>query len=333
MEGPRISGTDNVGERKVEVDLSLLAIVIVTYNPDLEILRRQLSQLPATALRVVVDNASRAELHAEIVRMAEEHGVTLLQNEMNMGLPAALNRGARHAQQIRSTCRLLLLLDQDTEPGTEGVEHLVTSYGRVMALVGKPCCLGPRLVDVATGLDHGFHQIRGWRWSRFFPALDCHTPVPLANLNGSGTLMSMTMFNALGGLEEDFFIDHVDTEWAFRVLAAGYGLYGAPDVVFGHRMGELSRRFWFLGWRIWPDRSPQRHYYLFRNAVRLMSRSYVPGVWKSWALIKLGLTLVVHATIDPARSSQIRHMARGIKDGVRLAKSESQSSITPKGFV
>lgn len=317
MENPLISDSHGADGKQVDADLALVAIVTVSYNSDPEILDRQLSQLPAAALKVVVDNASRLDTRADVWRLAAERGALLLQNDTNIGLPAALNQGARLAQRIRPACRLLLLLDQDTEPGAMGVEQLVASYDRIVALADKPCCIGPRLVDVGTGLDHGFHQIRGWRWSRSFPSPDRHEPIPLANLNGSGTLMPLALFNELGGLEEDFFIDHVDTEWAFRVLAAGYGLYGVPDITFRHRMGERSVRFWLLRWRVWPDRPARRHYYLFRNAVRLMRRSYVPRVWKVWALAKLLLTVLVHILFDQRRGAQIRSMITGIRDGWR----------------
>lgn len=317
--GPACPVTGNSGSER-DADLACLAIVTVSYNPDVEILGRQIDQLPAGALKVVVDNASRSELRTIIRRTVEERGATLLQNPENRGLPAALNQGAHYAQKVRPACRFILLLDQDTEPGIKGVERLVASYGRVAGLSGKPCCIGPRLVDVETGLDHGFHQIRGWRWSRSFPPPGSSTPVPLANLNGSGTLVPVALFNELGGLEEDFFIDHVDTEWAFRVLAAGYGLYGVPEVSFSHRMGERSLRFWWLGWRVWPNRSPQRHYYLFRNACYLLHRTYVPRVWKFWVIIKLFLTVVVYVIFDARRLGHMRSILMGVRDSRRPMK-------------
>jgi len=295
-----------------------IAVITVTFNPDIEILDRQLSQLPRAALKVVVDNDSRPELRSAVGLVVEKYAAILLQNETNMGLPAALNQGARYAQKTRPACRFLLLLDQDTEPGTGNVERLVESYDQIAAVHGKACCIGPRLVDVCTGLDHGFHQIRHWRWSRCFPDPHSQTPAPLANLNGSGTLMPLALFEDLNGFEEDLFIDHVDTEWSFRVVAAGYKLYGVPNIVFRHRMGERSFRFWWFGWRVWPYRSPQRHYYLYRNAMRLMRRNYVPRIWKTWALAKLLLTILIHILLDRERYAQIRSMFTGIRDGWRL---------------
>lgn len=294
-----------------------LCTVTVTYNPDLSVLERQLRQLPFEALKVIVDNASSIEQQDDLVRIAERCGAMLVRNDRNLGLPAALNQGCRLAHNIREHIRHVLLLDQDSEPGGGSVEKLLARCIELERAEGKPCCVGPRLSDVSTGLEHGFHTIRGWRWSRVHPPITSKTPVRVTNLNGSGTLMPWLVFDTLGGLEDELFIDHVDTEWSFRVLAAGYPLFGVPDVRFQHRMGERSLRFWCFGWHVWPYRTPRRHYYLFRNAVRLLRRDYVPFVWKFWAVVKMGMTLVVHGLFDPERKNQVVSMIKGVGASAR----------------
>lgn len=293
-----------------------LATVTVTFNPDIRILETQLAQLPTDALRVVVDNASDAQTRLRVQQLCESCGAVFVGNVDNLGLATGLNIGARTALSHAPHTAYLLLLDQDTEPGPDGVQDLVNAYERLLALGHPPGCAGPRMVDVSTGLQHGFHRIKGWRWVREFPPPTRLDPVPLANLNGSGTLVPVAIYRELGGFDDDLFIDHVDTDWSFRVLAAGYALYGVPQIAFRHRMGEASVRFWMFGWRVWPSRSPRRHYFLFRNALILMRRDYVPAVWKFWAAVKLLLTAAVHAVTDPARGSQWRQMTRGIRDGL-----------------
>ncbi|MGA9854229.1 MAG: glycosyltransferase [Gammaproteobacteria bacterium] len=320
-----IANAADAGDLKAYDDYHNIAVITVTFNPDVEVLERQLSQLPPAALKVVVDNASRPELQNEVRQVTARYAAILLQNETNKGLPAALNQGARHAQIARPASRLLLLLDQDTEPGTGNVERLVASYDQIASTYGRASCIGPRLVDVSTELDYGFHQIRLWRWSRSFPDSYSQTPVPIANLNGSGTLIPFALFNELDGLEEDLFIDLVDTEWSFRVLAAGYHLFGVPNIAFQHRMGERGLRFWWFGLRVWPYRSPQRHYFLFRNAMRLMRRNYIPWVWKSWAVIKLGLTFVIYAIFDTERGAQVSNMLKGVCEGARTFPRDNPS--------
>jgi rhamnosyltransferase len=297
---------------------NLLATITVTYNPDLPVLARQLEQLPANVLKIIVDNASHPELTAKIRDwVSGRSDLRLLENADNRGLATALNQGGRYALQAAPERRYLLLLDQDTEPGDAGVERLFAAFQRLSAVHPKLGCVGPRLIDVDTTLDHGFHQISGWRWVRRHPSVESLEPVPVANLNGSGTLVSSAFFAELGGLDESLFIDHVDTEWSFRVLASGHLLYGIPDICFKHRMGVTGLRFWLFGWHVWPYRSPSRHYYLFRNAVRLLHMRHVPLVWKFLAPVKLTATLVLHLFFDRARWAQVGQMIRGVRDGFR----------------
>lgn len=291
-----------------------LATVTVTYRPDLTILRTQLAQLPPDALRIIVDNASPETLRSGLRALAAGVDADLIENATNLGLAAAMNAGIAHG--LAAGCRRILFLDQDTEPGAESVAALCAAQDRLQAEGKGPACVGPALVDVATGLQHGFHRIRDWRWMRAMPAADADAFVECANLNGSGTLVPRIVLEQAGVLEADFFIDHVDTEWSFRVLAHGFALLGVPWVAFRHRMGERTWRFWWFGWRVWPYRSPLRHRYLFRNAVRLMRRGYVPRIWKYWAVAKLMLTVCVHGAFDRQRRAQLGAMLAGIRAGL-----------------
>jgi rhamnosyltransferase len=210
---------------------------------------------------------------------------------------------------------MLLLLDQDTEPGDGSVTGLLEAWGRLAQVDRDLGCIGPALWDDSTGQLHGFHRIRRWRWSQMRP--QGSEPMRVDNLNGSGTLLPVELFRQLGGLSSEMFIDHVDTDWAFRVRAAGRTLYGIPGVRFLHRMGERGIRVWVFGWRVWPHRSPPRHYFLFRNTVRLLRAPGVPAVWKAWAPAKLALTFLVHLVSDRDRLAQARNMWRGVRDGLR----------------
>ena len=303
----------------------VLATITVTYHPDIEMLRKQLTQLPSEAVRIVVDNASAPRLLGPLHKLAEEHRVRLITNGTNVGLASATNQGIQLARELG--CKSVLLLDQDTAPGVDGVAGLRNAYRRLLDEGMRAGCIGPRMVDPITGLEYGFHRISDWRWIREFPPPGTTEPVLCANLNGSGTMIPMEVVDALGGLDDAMFIDHVDTEWAFRVLDAGFGLYGAPDVVFAHRMGERSFRFWWLRWRVWPYRSPLRHRYLYRNAVTLIRRGDVPVVWKVWAVMKLLLTWTVHFLFDRQRFAQTAGMLRGIREGLRMPASKPPGGL------
>ena len=174
--------------------------------------------------------------------------------------------------------------------------------------------VGPHLLDAVIRASHGFHVIKGWRWSRVNPVPG--ELVNCATLNGSGTLMSLATALESGGMDEGLFIDLIDADWSFRLKERGFELYGVSDSVFSHRMGDRTTRIWLLGWRTWPVRSPLRHRFLFRNGIILLGRRYVPLVWKVWAIPKLILTAIIFAVSGPDRSAQLKAMLSGLIDGV-----------------
>lgn len=294
-----------------------LTVITVTFHPDLKRLGRQIDALPADAWLVVVDNGSTQQIYLQLEHLLTKRPKTyLISNPNNVGLAKALNQGANYASTHINSTKYLLLMDQDSVPLPNSIKRLLAAHSALEESNVAVGCVGPRLIDKGTGLQHGFHQIKGWRWTRVYPDERDRTPLPCSNLNGSGTLLKSALFEKLGGLDETFFIDHIDTEWAFRVMDSGYLLFGVPDAHFDHVMGERSLRFWCFGWRVWPQRSPLRHYYLFRNALWLMKRNYVPSLWKRWAVLKLALTLLVHGTTGPLRVQQINQMVKGILHGI-----------------
>jgi rhamnosyltransferase len=299
------------------IDAATLATVTVTFNPEIALLETQLRTLPQACGKVIVDNASVPALADQVACLAEQiPNVRLIRNDANIGLAAAINRGVRAAASSQPSPDLVLLLDQDSQPEPGCIDNLVAAFRTLEQRGEKVGCVGPLLLDPQTGLTHGFHQCTRWRWKRVYPLAGSATPVPCANLNGSGTLVRTELFLRLGGLDEPLFIDHVDTEWAFRVLAHGHGLWGIPAAMMKHRMGEASLKYWWFGWHPWPSRSPRRHYYLFRNAILLVRRRYVPRVWKLWAIAKLSMTAAIIAVAGQNRRAQLSCMWRGVYHGL-----------------
>ncbi|MBE7927347.1 glycosyltransferase family 2 protein [Pseudomonas saudiphocaensis] len=301
------------------INTACLATITVTYNPEVEVLKRQLKALPAHSTKIVVDNASRPEIQQQLKKeLLQFSSLHLIVNDVNLGLGAAINSGAKIASTLPAPATYVLLLDQDSEPLTGSVEILLDTFEQLRLQGHSVGCVGPSLVDPITLLSHGFHQMTRLCWKRCYPSTEASAPVNCANLNGSGTLLPLELFQRLGGLDETLFIDHIDTEWSFRVAANGYSLWGIPKAVFKHCMGQSSTRFWLFGWRVWPVRAPLRHYFLFRNAAMLMKRSYIPAVWKIWAIAKLALTASIMALTGPQRRQQISRMWQGLYQGLKI---------------
>lgn len=297
---------------------SELLSVTVTYHPDLEVLSTQLRSLPIDVLKIVVDNASSPDEIAGLrVLVAALPRATLIECDSNRGLAAAINLGVSAGRAKHAGLRWILLLDQDSEPEHGAVQALLDASIRLDSGQARLGAVGPCLVDVSTDLEHGFHLARGWRFMRLRSSQVAGGSVRVMGLNGSGTLVATKVWDEVGALDESLFIDHVDTEWSFRMQHAGYAQFGIPTARFRHRMGTKGLRYWFFGSRVWPHRSPPRHYYLFRNTIRLLGMAHVSRLWKFWAPAKLVLTATIHLLFDPERASQFEQMRRGVLAGLQ----------------
>lgn len=289
--------------------------ITVTFYPDPDVLLTQLMSLHPEQLKLVVDNGTPdgvwAQIAAAISRVPRLEVIRLGEN---LGLAAGINAGARWIRD-NAPSTYVLLLDQDSEPVVGSIARLLYSFESMLGKGVRIGAVGADLRDAATGREEGFHIISKGLWRRFFP--ENEELVQCASLNGSGTVLPLDLLLSLGGLESSFFIDHVDTEWSFRLTSKGYFMYGVPGARILHRMGERSARIWFFGWRPWPVRSPLRHRYLFRNAVSLLKRSYVPFEWKWLSAVKLGATMLIFALTGPDRLDQLRSMTLGILDGLK----------------
>ena len=237
-----------------------IAAITVTYHPLRSLLAKQMHEL-YDCIWIVVDNGSSGQETIEVKQLLKNRSDTyFFKNENNLGLAAAINQGVAYLDELKLDVDFVLLLDQDSVPMPESIHFLYTQLINLEHQGFRVGCVGPKLMDTRTAAQHGFHQMHHGIWSRYYPAENSKDPVPCANINGSGTLMRKSLFDELGGLDSSFFIDHIDTEWSFRMLSRGYELFGIPHAVFEHQMGEDSLRFWLFGWNIWPLRSPLRQY-------------------------------------------------------------------------
>ena len=284
--------------------------VVVTFNPNLEILNRGLRTLSSqVGAVVVVDNHSESmidELHlppdAILIRLSSNHGVAY---GHNIGIERARRQGARY----------VLLMDQDSVPRDGMVRELlevhedISRKGRLVAGVG---C---RYSDNTQGSLSGFVRFGHFGFKR--AADDSNSRYVEADfLISSGTLISLHTLDAVGPMEVGLFIDHVDTEWFLRAQANGYRAYGANKAVMEHTLGERRNRFWFLRWRVVPHHAPIRYYYMVRNSILLLRRDYATKKWRRGVVLKLVLTgLYFFFTLTDW--DKLRMMNRGLRDGLR----------------
>lgn len=261
-------------------DCSDIAAVLVTYHPHAATLQAALHALGGQVGRVyVVDNTATpgacpwfaALLHSAPVP------VQLLTQSHNVGLGGAHNVGIRVARA--QGARWVLLLDQDSRLEPDAVARLRRA---ALALQAQ----GQRLA--AVGLQYRAEDAQEWSGFVRFGRLHLNhhrasaaQPLVAADfLISSGTLIPVAVLDDIGLMDEDLFIDHVDTEWCLRARSRGYQLFGVYGARMIHALGDKRWRVWLGRWRHLPLHQPFRYYYIFRNNALLLRRADLSPHWK-----------------------------------------------------
>jgi rhamnosyltransferase len=274
----------------------LVCAVMVTYNPDLGEMRHNLAVLLRQADAVVVDNSTVPAIAAAI-RTMKMPGLAVVSNGGNLGVATAQNQGL--AQVFAKGYKFALLMDQDSVAPDGMVEALVDIAARLKEENAQVACVGPVAISP-----------RGNPVNRLPTAGEACVRVD--QTLSSGMLIPNEAYQRTGGMEDGLFIDLVDYEWCWRAASKGLGTYIAKEVVMPHRLGDKAL---VESWIRIPD--PLRHYYQFRNSLRMFGRPYVPATWKAKYLLVLPAKLVLFPIMVPPRLRRLRYILRGILDFMR----------------
>lgn len=238
-----------------------LAIVIVSYNVR-DLLRDCLASILASRLEgsgaiYVVDNGSR-DGSAPMVR-AEFPDVCVIEQATNSGYPAANNVGLRAAGFGGNAFpRYALLLNPDTVLGPTVLAGLIA----FMEARPDAGAVGPKLVRPDGSLDKAcrrsfpspesaFYKLSGL--SRLFPRhprlgrynleyLDPDQVAEVDSLAGSCMLIRGQVLDAIGLLDERFFMYGEDIDLCFRIKEHGWKVYYDPLETVLHYKGASSRQ-------------------------------------------------------------------------------------------
>lgn len=278
-DGTHAHDTDPHGRDSQAVDLSL---VIVSWNTR-ELLRDCLASLPqavgglATEI-FVVDNASR-DGSAAMVATEFPH-VRLLEAGGNLGFARANNLALPDA-----TGTVVALLNPDTVCPPGSLNRLVGFLNRRP----RAAVVGPRLVDererptLSWGFfprarDHwlGFLDpkrlwLRGALGRRIAVAPGRQEPSrPVDYVTGACFLIRREALDAVGNLDERFFMYFEETDWCYRAQAAGWEVWYCAEAEVMHLEGRSAGQAGGFG-----QRQFQQSYRLF------VAKHYGPGrIWQ-----------------------------------------------------
>jgi rhamnosyltransferase len=283
--------------------------VAVTYNPEPALLAQVLgSAMPQVQDLVVVDNGSANA--RDIRHVVTQVGGQVIANERNIGIAAAQNQGVARARADGFTH--VLLLDQDTVLAPEMVADLTENLTALEQGQGRIAAIGPAYYELNSQRQTRAYRADGLRLTRLSLATETH-PVASDFIIASGSLIPLSVLEAVGGFKEDLFIDLVDVEWCFRARSAGYRSYLSPTAAVEHRLGSGTVQ---IGPREVAVHVPIRNYYWVRNALWLARQPYTPLAWRIYFSSRSLAFLATYTTLVDKRALRLQLILRGIRDSL-----------------
>jgi rhamnosyltransferase len=270
-----------------------LCAIVTAYRPD-DAFASRFAPIVATCRSIiVVDNTPGGHPFADLGAP-----FVVLQDGRNKGLGKALNLGIARARELG--CDAVVLFDQDSRPSSSLVTGLLAALDR-----GDPA----RSVVAPTHLDDQNAVA---------------TPAPARPTRGglrpttclptSGMLFRIEAWPSSPHFSEELFLDLVDFDWCWRMREVGWRFYRVSDVPMLHRLGLAERKLFGLTFHV-P--APYRHYFQFRDTLRVTPRAYVPLYSKIRLLGILPLKLLAYPWLLDRGVERLRWMLLGIADAWR----------------
>lgn len=279
---------------------SNISAVIVSFNPEVNKLQNLIDSLFIKVKEVIIVDNSHEEFNLQSKLQFNEN-LVLLSDGKNKGIAQAQNIGILFSRDLGRDA--VWMFDQDSELGDLSLEIMVEELNSFGGMVAS---IGPMIVN-------SFNRRVEIPKKRSKCNNGCFS---VDQIIASGSLTPLDVFEHVGMMEEDFFIDAVDFEWCWRARGKGYAILISSQKMT-HSVGEGDETF--LGGLVSIKvASPFRLYYQVRNYITLLDRSYVPMRWKIRNLVFYFIKYFYFGFGRSDSAAYRYHIHSGLRDGMRM---------------
>lgn len=294
--------------------------IIVTYKPNISDLISNLKAVrPQVDYLHVIDN-SEDHLTKNAIELNKIDVDNISEFRRNMGLAYALNYGVLKARE--NGYNYILLLDQDSTPQENMVQALQSELQANTSLAAAGPLHAANIEQKS--LSYFICQHREHNYKKiYFPKIN-NPSYDVSFLISSGCLIDVEKFYKIGNFKNEFFIDHIDTEWCFRALSSGFKLKGISTTFMSHKIGLYRIKLWLGSVKIISIHEPIRNYYTFRNSILMYKLNHVPLRWIFKDLKRLLSLMLINTTLANNRLLRLKYMIKGVAEG--LSNKDPQAS-------
>ena len=257
-----------------------MAIVIVTYNPNIILLEHTLSELNDYQIVISDNNSSNFE---EIKKISFRYNFHLIKLSDNLGIGVAQNESIKYILS-KKKADFIFFMDQDSFILKSELITLTQDYIKLNHKYKKIAAICATIGEIKKNQYKTIQE----------------------NIS-SGTLIPINMFKEIGLMYDSLFIDWIDYEWCWRAIKEGYFVVKDYNCIMQHQIGTQEKIFGKL------MVAPFRLYYVFRNTIILLKekRTLNQYEWKFF-LVK---QFIFNILFCPDRILRFKYICRGIKDG------------------
>lgn len=262
-----------------------LGACVVLYNPGNDVPDNIRTYLPFVERLVAVDNSTIDCAAAQVIASMEK--VEFVGMGGNMGIAAALNAGC--GRLMDEGFEVVLTMDQDSQFPLHEAEEILPAVDRLLndyAIVG--------LNFNARSHDAG------------------EITVPRYWLT-SGNFLSLSAYKAVGGFNDELFIDYVDIEFDCRLNRAGLKICYLNKYSLIHKIGNPIPIRFFGKTFYAMNESPIRCYYRYRNSSYLY-RSDKP-FYRCKYFTEIFVNIPKILLFEPEKAKKMKMIHRGLRDG------------------
>ncbi len=283
-----------------------ISSILVTYSPNVSQLKKCVYSLLSQVVKIIIVKNSPENLDfSEFSGFSEK--IIQIQLDKNYGIAYAQNRGIEAA--LASGSEWILLSDQDTV----FPENYVESFKKKIEVFGKNKIYVPTF----------FNEVKNQKEPVSISLSKSAVPsgvdaIPVVHAIASGTIFSREVFEKIGGMKENLFIDYVDFEFSWRARNFGIQTLCFPDIEVQHQLGDSFKKV--FGKKI-TLRSKFRYFYILRNGFYLskncgyLSKSEKNQLKKRTLIFAIGIIL-----ISPKKSEALKLVKKAVSEAKRMSK-------------
>jgi GT2 family glycosyltransferase len=126
--------------------------------------------------------------------------------------------------------------------------------------------------------------------------------------HGAAMLMRKKMYDAIGGLDESYFLYYEELDLSAKVKAKGYNIYVDPNATIYHRVSSSTGKD-----------SPLKNYYLTRNRILFMRKNFEAKEFNVYLLFHFLISLPINTLkfLLKFKFQNLKKYLLGTIDGIR----------------